>query len=85
MRPDDADKFAGADDFSFLPELWEMALIAGDQVVRTGGIGAFEGNIIGGVGCDLKGTGGRNEMSPVFEKLKELLPQSFAYTEFRAR
>ena len=37
MRPDDADKFAGADDFGFLPELWEMALIAGDQVVRAGG------------------------------------------------
>src|SRR3989442_5483287 len=37
MRPDDADKFAGADDFGFLPEFWEMALIAGDQVVRAGG------------------------------------------------
>ena len=85
MRPDDADKFAGGDDFGFLPELWEMALIASDQVVRAGGIGAFEENVIGGVGRDLQGPRGRDEMSPVFEELKKLLPESFAYTEFRAR
>jgi hypothetical protein len=85
MRPDDADKFAGVDDFGFLPELWEMALIAGDQVVRAGRICAFEENVIGGVGRDLKGTRGRDEMSPVFEELKKLLPESFANMEFRAR
>ncbi len=33
MRADDADQFAGGDDFGFLPELWEMALIAGDQMI----------------------------------------------------
>ncbi len=38
MRPDDPDKFAGVDDFGLLPELWEMARIAGDQVVREGGV-----------------------------------------------
>src|SRR5229473_3669324 len=59
MRPDDADEFAGADDFGFLPELWEVALIAGNQVVRAGGVGAFEENVIGGVGRDLKRAGGR--------------------------
>jgi hypothetical protein len=31
MRADDADQFAGGDDFGFLPELWEMALIASDH------------------------------------------------------
>jgi hypothetical protein len=40
MRPDNADEFAGSDDSGFLPELWEMALVAGDQVVRAGGIGS---------------------------------------------
>jgi hypothetical protein len=50
MRPDDADEFAGSDDFSFLPELWEMPRIAGDQVVCTGGIGAFDKNVIGIIG-----------------------------------
>jgi hypothetical protein len=54
MRPDDADEFAGRDDFGFLPELWQMALIAGDQVVRASGIGAFERNVIGGVGRNLQ-------------------------------
>ena len=85
MRADDADQFAGGDDFGFLPELWEMALIAGDQVVRAGGIGAFEENVIGGVGRDLKQAGGRDEMGLVFEELKKLLPEPFANKKFRAR
>lgn len=85
MRPDDADQFAGADDFSFLPELWEMALIAGDQVVRPGGVGTFEENIVGGVRGDLKRAGGRDEMGPVFEELKKLLPEPFADMKFRPR
>jgi hypothetical protein len=54
MRADDGDEFAGSDDLGFLPELWEMARIAGDQVVRAGGVGTFEKNIIGGVERDLK-------------------------------
>ncbi len=85
MRPDDADEFAGGDDFGFLPELWKMALITGDQVVRPGGVSAFEENVIGGVGRDLKRAGGRDEMSPVFEELKKLVPEPFANMEFRAR
>ncbi len=85
MRPDNADQFAGADDFGFLPELWEMALIAGDQVVRAGGIGTLEENVIGGVGRDLKRPGGRHEMGPIFEELEKLLPESFAKMKFRAR
>ena len=85
MRAGDADKFAGVDDFGSLPELWEMPLIAGDQVVRAGGVCAFEENVIGGVGRDLKRAGGRDEMAPVFEELKKLLPESFANMEFRAR
>ena len=85
MGPDDADEFAGRDDFGFLPELWEMALVAGDQVVRAGGIGAFEENVIGGVGRELKRAGGHDEMGPVFQELKKLAPEPFANMEFRAR
>jgi len=85
MRPDDADKFARVDDFGFLPELWEMALSAGDQVVRAGGVGAFQENVIGGVGRDLKRADGRDEMGPVFKQLKKLPPESFANMKFRAR
>jgi hypothetical protein len=85
MRPDDADQFAGADDFGFLPELWKVALIAGDQVIRASGVGAFKENIIGGVGRDLKRAEGRDEMSSVFEELKKLVPEPFANMEFRSR
>ena len=85
MGPDDADKFAGVDDFGFLPEPWEMALIAGDQIVRASGIGAFEENVIGEVGRNLKRAGGHDEMGPVFEELKKLAPESFANMEFRPR
>ena len=85
MRSDDTEKLARADDLGVLPELWEMALIAGDQVVRAGGIGAFEENVIGGVGRDLKRAGRRDEMSPVVEELKKLMPEPFANMEFRPR
>jgi hypothetical protein len=54
MRADDGDEFAGRDDFGVLPELWEMALIAGNQIVCAGGVGTFEEDIIGGVGRDMK-------------------------------
>ncbi len=85
MGPDDADEFAGGDDFGFLPELWEVALIAGDQVVRAGGIGAFEENVVGGVGRDLKRAGGRHKMGAIFEELEKLLAEPFANMKFRAR
>ena len=85
MRADDADEFAGSDGFGFLPELWEMALIAGDQVVRAGGVGAFEENVIGRVGRDLKRAGGHDEMGPVFQELKKLAPKPFANMKFRVR
>src|SRR6266478_4076026 len=85
VRADDADQFAGGDDFGFLPELWEMAVIAGDQIVRAGGVGTFEEDIIGGVGGDLKRAGGRDEMRPIFEELKKLLPEPLANVKFRAR
>jgi len=85
MRPDDADEFAGVDDFRLLPELWKMALVGSDQVVRAGSIGAFQENVVGGLSRDLQGAGGRDKMSPVFEELKELPPESFANLELPAR
>ena len=85
MRADDADEFARVDDFGFLPELWKMALIAGDQVIRAGSVGAFEENIIGGIGSDLKRARGRDEMGAISQKLKKLLPQPFANMKLGAR
>ena len=48
-----------------------MPLVAGDQVVGAGGIGAFQENVIGGIGRDLEGTRGHDEMGPVFEEFIE--------------
>ena len=85
MRADDADEFAGGDNCGFLPELWEMALIASNQVIDAGGVGAFEENIIGGIGSDLKRGKGRDEMGAVFKESKKLLPEPFANMKLRAR
>ena len=63
MRADDVDEFARGDDFGFLPELREMALVASDQVIRAGGVGASKENIIGRIGSDLKRARGRDETS----------------------
>jgi len=54
MRGNDADELAGSDDHGFLPELWEMALVDGDEIVRAGGIRAFEEDIVSGVSGNLK-------------------------------
>jgi len=40
-----------------------MAGIAGNQVIRAGGVGTFEKNIIGGVERDSKRGGGRDAMA----------------------
>jgi hypothetical protein len=85
MRAGNADEFARSDDLGFLPKLWEMALIASDQVIGASGVGAFEEDIIRGVGSDSKRALGRNEMGAVLEELQKLLPQPFANTKFRAR
>ncbi len=85
MRGDDIDELAGRDDLSFLPELGKMALVAGDEIVGTGGIGAFEEDIVAGVGSDLKGLRERDEVGAVSEELKELKAEPFANEEFRAR
>ncbi len=85
MRGDDIDELAGRDDFGFLPELGKMALVAGDEVVGTGGIGTFEEDIVGGIGSDLKGLRGRDEVGAVSDELKELNAEAFANEEFRAR
>jgi len=62
-----------------------MALVAGDEIVRAGSIGAFEKDVVAGVGGELKRTRGRDEMGTVLDELKELKPETSADAEFRAR
>ena len=62
MRGNDANQFPRRNDLCFFPELWEMMLAAGDKIIRAGGIGALEEDIIGGVDRDLKRLGGRDKV-----------------------
>jgi hypothetical protein len=43
-------ELAGSDDFGLFPEWGEMAGVAGDLVVGAGGVGAFEEDVVVGVG-----------------------------------
>ena len=52
----DTEKLARTDDLSVLPELWEMALVAGYQIVCTSGISAFDEHVVCGVRGDLSQT-----------------------------
>src|SRR5258705_8556300 len=85
VRGYDADEFAGRDYLGLLPELWKMALVAGDQVVGTGNVGAFQEFVVGGILCYLKRTRRADELRMVFDELEELLLKAFADLEFRAR
>ena len=62
-----------------------MMLAAGDKIIRAGGIGALEEDIIGGVDRDLKRLGGRDKVGVVLDKLKELKAESSTNAEFRTR
>ncbi len=84
MGGDDIDELAGRDDLGFLPELGEMALVAGNEIVGAGGIGTFEEDIAGRIGGDLKGLQGRDHVGAVINELKELKAEAFADTEFTA-
>src|SRR6266496_6209239 len=85
VRSYDTNQLAGRDDFSFFPELREMTLVTGYEIVRAGGIGALEEDIVAGVGRDLKRAGGKDEIGPVFNELKKLTTKSSADVQFRAR
>jgi hypothetical protein len=60
-----------------------MALIAGHEVVGTGGINAFDENVVIGVACDLKPARGTNEVRAFLDEVEELLSEAFADVEFR--
>ncbi len=54
MRGYENDELAGRDDLGFFPEAWEMALVAGDEIVRAGGVGTFDEDVVARIGGDLK-------------------------------
>src|SRR5580700_3057046 len=85
MRGGKANKFPRRYDLGFLPESWEMPLIASNQVVRACGIGAFEKHIVIRVGADFKASGGRHDMAVVLDELEQLQTNPFADSQLRTR
>src|SRR5260370_5933488 len=84
MRRNQRNELSGRYDFGFLPEFREMFHIAGNQVVRTGSIGALQKSIVVRVGCDLKAPTRSHDMTAVLDELQQLLPKALANVQFRA-
>ena len=85
MRRDEGNELAGGNDLGLFPKPWEMTLIAGYKVVRTGSIGTFNEFVVVRIGRNFKLSRRYNNVGPIFYELKKLLPQSPANLQFRAR
>jgi hypothetical protein len=85
MGGHDGEEFAGGNHFGFLPELGEVALVAGDEVVGAGGVCAFEEDVVVRVRGDLQQARWCDDMGAVFEELEQLQLKAAADAEFRTR
>jgi hypothetical protein len=85
VRRRKADELAGGDDLGLLPESREMALVAGDEIIRASSIGALKKYVVIRVGGDSKSTIWNDEMGALANVLKELPAKSFANLELRPR
>jgi hypothetical protein len=61
-----------------------VLLIAGDEVVSAGGVGALKKDVIVWITRDLKRPRGGDEMGAVFDKREELLSKTLSDPQFRA-
>ena len=68
-----ADELARRNDLGIFPEARKMALVAGDQVVRAGGVGALEEFVVFGVVGDFERVERSNYLGPVPDELEHLL------------
>jgi hypothetical protein len=73
------------DDLGFLPELWEMLLIAGNEVVRACSVGTFDEHIVVRVAGHFKAPRWGNDMAVTLDQLDQLLPEAPANIKVRAR
>jgi hypothetical protein len=83
MRGSQTDELARSDDLGLFPELREMPLIASDEVIRVGGVGAFEKHIVVRVAADLKAARRGDDMAVVLDELQQPQSISAAYMEVR--
>jgi hypothetical protein len=82
MRSRKSDKFASRYDLGFLPESWKVPLLARDQVVGAGSVGAFQEDIVVGIARDFK-TPRSYGVTVVPDELEQLLPGALADEELR--
>ena len=62
-----------------------MFLIAGNEVVRSRGVGAFQKHIVVGIAGDFQAPRRLDHMAMVFDELQQLPPHSLADTQLLAR
>jgi hypothetical protein len=74
MRSRKSDKFPRRYDLGFLPESWKVPLIARDQVVGAGSVGAFQEDIVVGIARDFKTPRRYDGVTVVPDELEQLLP-----------
>jgi hypothetical protein len=84
MRRDQVNKFLGRNDFGFLPELWEMFLITGDQIICPRGVSAFQKNVVIGIGRDFEVPARGHEAASVPDELQQLPPKALPNMQFRS-
>ena len=68
----DVDELPRCDNLGSLPELWEMSLVAGHQIVRASRVGTFQEFVIARVICGLQRSANSDRMRTVPDKLKEV-------------
>ena len=69
MRCCEADELPRCDDFGLLPELRKMLLIAGNEVVSTGFVSAFQEYVVVRVARHFQAVGRHDDMAAVLDEL----------------
>jgi len=85
MRSRQRQELTSGDDLGFLPELREMARTSRHQVVSTGGVGAFQKNVVVRIARHEWQAGRSDAVCAVLDDLPKLPAETFANVEFRPR
>jgi hypothetical protein len=74
MRRGQSDKLTRRNDLRALPKWGKMLPIAGNQIVGTGSIGAFDKDVIVWINRNFKPARRNHEVAVILNQLEELLP-----------
>jgi len=85
MGSDEVEELTRGYDFGLFPESRKVPLVPCHQIVCTGGVGAFQENVVVRVGRDREMPEGLHQMRVAFNELKEAMAQAFANLQLRTR